>query len=88
MREHDINEIMKIVENSPTEIHHILLIECRKVFDIGFEFGDSCIPLDYCLSLSILQKIVALNSDVNIRIYPATRSTSFPQSHRQCQVVL
>ena len=68
--EDDILEFVNLFERLAPDLRQ-LLNDCKeKVFDMGFEGGNSGNVLDTTLSPSTIQKISDLAFSLNIRIYP------------------
>ena len=66
--EEDITEFLRLFDlHSSVEV----LGECEsKVFDIGFESGDSGEAVDIIICHDVVNKISELGFSINIRVYP------------------
>lgn len=68
--EEDIVELLRLFDSMPAELSETLS-NCReKVFDIGFESGNTDDPVDVAISSDVIQKISNLGFSIKIRVYP------------------
>ena len=68
--EEDILEFVKLFESLSPYLRQLINGCNEKIFDIGFEGGNSGQVLDVTLRPSTIQKIHELGFSVHIRIYP------------------
>lgn len=68
--EEDIIELLRILENLPSNLKKMIQDSCKKVFDIGFECGTLGIPIDSKISNGTIQRIAKLECAINIKLYP------------------
>ena len=68
--EEDILELLRILENLPSNLETLLQESQKKVFDIGFECGTLDTPIDFAFSVKTVQRIAQLECTINIKLYP------------------
>ena len=68
--EEDILKLLSLLESLPPSLSKLIQNCNEKIFDIGFEMGDTLDVFDSKLDAVLVAAIAKLGFSINIRIYP------------------
>ena len=68
--EEDIVEFLRLFDSLPSTLMRLLTGCYEKVFDIGFESGNTGDPLNLSINSDLINRVSKLGFSLNIRVYP------------------